>query len=296
MRKKNLKEIPIDGIGRLWKPAGRDDFRREYYLDSLPETDPYLPLRVNFVHEEYCYEHYYRRREASEVFSIEMVLEGSMLFTQDEHQYRVGPGSVFLVHLDRDNEFYTGPEKQCHRLACSLTGNALNQLLDATGLIAADVIELNDPARVEKLLRQILRVVKEQNSDFRRHASVMAYEMLLELAGSLPQSRRYSPLVKRAVTLMEHHFSQPLSLARLATLAGSSPTSLHREFQRCLGCSPINYFIQLKMNAAQSLLQNTTLQIQEIAARLGYRDPLYFSTEFSKRFGCSPRLFRQRQK
>jgi hypothetical protein len=51
-----------------------------------------------------------------------------MLFSQGGRNYRVMPGEVFLVHLDRSNEFLPGPEKQCHRLACSLTGKSLNSL------------------------------------------------------------------------------------------------------------------------------------------------------------------------
>ena len=293
MQQKNLQESQPDGIAKIWQPAGPKDFRREYYVDPQPEAESYLPLRVNFVHEEYCYEHYYRRREASEVFSIEMVLEGSMEFGQDDRHYQVGTGSVFLVQLDRNSEFGTGPEKYCRRLACSLAGSILGQLLHSTGLIASDVVTLRDPPRAEALVRQCLNEFKQQLPGFRQRASTLAYELLLELAAALPREKNFSPLVERAVTLMEHHLSQPLALARLAALLGVSPTSLNRDFQHCLHCAPMNYFIILKMNTAKSLLQNTNWQIQEIAARLGYQNPLYFSTEFSKRIGCSPRQFRQ---
>ncbi len=280
-----------DGIVRIWRNRHDNNFIREFYIDTQPDEEQGLPLRVDFIHEEHCYENYYRRRENSEVFSIEMVLEGSMLFEQEGRSFRVMPGEVFLVQLDRQSEFTTGPEKHCHRLACSLKGNILNPILQSTGLSEQDVIQLQDAPDIESLLRRIFQEFKEKKPRFRRSASRLAYELLLKLADSI-QHKNTSRIVSRSIELMEHHLSQTLSLKKLAALVGTSPTSLHREFQQQLQTSPINHFIHLKMETAKSLLLHTNLQIQEIAERVGYDNPLYFSAEFKKRVGISPRHFR----
>ena len=147
----------MTGIGWIWRSKGKD-YVREFYGGSHYIPDNNFPLQVLFVHDEHCYENYYRRREHSEVFSIELVLEGSMVFKQDAREYRVMPGEVFLIHLDRENEFMVGPEKNCHRLACALTGKCLNYMLHSTRLIEHDVIKLNDVAVVENLMRKCLEV------------------------------------------------------------------------------------------------------------------------------------------
>ena len=103
---------------------------------------------------------------------------------------------------------------------------------------------------------------------FRQRTSLLAYELLFELAGNIRHNKT-SRIVNRAVELMEHHLSQTLSLKKLAALVVTSPTSLNREFQQQLQTSPINYFIYLKMETAKSLLLHTNLQIQEIAERIG---------------------------
>jgi two-component system response regulator YesN len=87
--------------------------------------------------------------------------------------------------------------------------------------------------------------------------------------------------------------SKTLSLSELAALLGSSRSSLARTFAQYLNETPINYFIRLKMDAAKSLLQNTNMQIQEIADYVGYNNSLYFSSEFKKRVGKSPREYRK---
>ena len=84
---KNTEQLRLyfsDGISRLWRTQQQNNFVREFYQDTNPEEEEALPLRVNFIHEEHCYENYYRQREHSEVFSIELVLEGSMMFEQEE--------------------------------------------------------------------------------------------------------------------------------------------------------------------------------------------------------------------
>ena len=140
-------------------------------------------------------------------------------------------------------------------------------------------------------MRKCFQEFKERRPQFRHRGSLLAYELLLELSRNI-RRQSGSLLVSRAVELMEHHLSQPLSLKKLASQLGTSPTSLHREFQNTLQTSPINYFLHLKMETAKSLLRNTNLQIQEIAASLGYENALYFSSEFKKRVGLSPRHFK----
>jgi AraC-like DNA-binding protein len=286
----------FDGVSKIWHTPFKQDNVRDFHQDPLPEMGADLPMRIDFVHEEHCFENYYRRREHSELFSIELVLEGSMLFVQDGRKYQVMPGEVYLVHLDRNNEFTTGPEKQCHRLACVLTGKSLNSLLHATGLFECDVIKLQPDSPVEQLMRDCLDEFKQMRPKFRRRASLLSYELLLELSANLEHTHG-SELLNRAIEIMEHHLSQRLTLKRLAELLGSSRSSLNRSFQARFQESPINYFIRLKIEAAKSLLAHTGLRIQEIARRVGYDNPLYFSSEFKKRVGQSPRQYRkERQK
>lgn len=56
---------------------------------------------------------------------------------------------------------------------------------------------------------------------------------------------------------------------------------------------PTPIFSRQKLAAAQNLLQNTTLPVQEIARQLGYDDAHYFSNVFKAQFGVSPRAYRQ---
>lgn len=289
---KNIQSHSTDGVSHIWFTPFNKYYTRNIYKDIQPELTKRFPLRVDFANDEHCFKNYYRRREASEVFSIELVLEGSMYFVQEGKKYHVTAGNVFLVHHDHNNEFTTGPEGHCHRLACVLSGHELNALLHTTKLIEHDVIKLGNRETIEGIMRDCCNELMEKASGFRRRLSILAYRLLLELEENLEQINT-PDLLLRAVDLMEHHLSRHLTLKKLAEALNSAPTSLNRVFQEHFKTSPINYFINLRIEAAKSLLVNTNLQIQEIAQNTGYSDALYFSSEFKKRTGLSPRQFRK---
>lgn len=66
-------------------------------------------------------------------------------------------------------------------------------------------------------------------------------------------------------------------------------------FRNKTGRSPLEYFIQLKVHYACQLLDQTVLRIKEIAAKVGYDDPYYFSRLFSRIMGVSPNKYRQKE-
>jgi len=57
--------------------------------------------------------------------------------------------------------------------------------------------------------------------------------------------------------------------------------------------SPIDYFIRLKIHFACQLLTQTDLKIKEIADRIGYDDPYYFSRLFKQVTGQSPKVYKK---
>lgn len=281
-----------DGISKIWRTPVTKYNIRDFYVDDTQE-ESYLPLRLIVAHEEHCFKKYYRRRERSAVFAIELVLAGSIYFIQEGKKYHVMPGEVFLVHLGRNCSYW--PEEYCQRLSCTISGKSLQAVVHATGLFECDVVKLKSPEsleKMEKLMRLCMDEYKHKKPQFRIRASELVYRLLMELA-RINHIQDKPELLEKAVELLEHHLSKTLSLNELAALLGSSRSSLTRIFAQYLNETPINYFIRLKMDAAKSLLQNTSMQIQEIADYIGYSNSLYFSSEFKKRVGKCPREYRK---
>lgn len=97
--------------------------------------------------------------------------------------------------------------------------------------------------------------------------------------------------------VIEHirtHLDQPLQKPRLARLLGLSIRSLERRFVAASGLSLLTYQRTLRMHRACQQLVSTQMPITTIALGIGYGDHSHFTREFGKRFGVSPRIYRQR--
>ena len=64
-----------------------------------------------------------------------------------------------------------------------------------------------------------------------------------------------------------------------------------RIFQEFLHETPIGHLIRVRIDHASELLRRTDLPVSEIAFRCGFRDTNYFSLQFKKTTGLSPREF-----
>ena len=87
---------------------------------------------------------------------------------------------------------------------------------------------------------------------------------------------------------MYRHLDRPLDLTTLEKEFHLSRSYINAVFKKYAGRSPIDFFLNIKMQEACKLLRSTKRTVQEIGAELGYEDPFYFSRAFRKVMGCPP--------
>ena len=102
--------------------------------------------------------------------------------------------------------------------------------------------------------------------------------------------------IARSIAFARENLTRSLTVADLAKVANISEAYFYILFQRQTGFTPMDYFIRLRMHRACQLLDTTDQPIREIAAEVGYADPLYFSRAFRTVHALSPRAYRERNK
>jgi AraC family transcriptional regulator of arabinose operon len=115
-------------------------------------------------------------------------------------------------------------------------------------------------------------------------------EALIRCAGSAtPESRPApDPRMQRAVRYLALNMAEPFRIENVAAHCGLSPSRFSHLFRESLGTTPQQFSEKLRLESAQQLLRQTNLTIAEIAAEVGYADPLYFSRRFRRAFGHAP--------
>ncbi|MGB7343155.1 MAG: helix-turn-helix domain-containing protein [Pirellulaceae bacterium] len=160
-------------------------------------------------------------------------------------------------------------------------------------------LQLSPPDLVDAI-----RMVDQLESELAQRGpgfGVMATTMMLQLATFLSRcySRSRSPQSKSllrvaaAISHIERHYTDPITLDELIEISGMSRRNFIRTFEATMGAPPIKYLIRLRIRESCKLLARTDQSITQIAMQVGFSDSNYFSRQFRETMGRSPREYRQ---
>lgn len=96
-------------------------------------------------------------------------------------------------------------------------------------------------------------------------------------------------LMERLDEFLRANLTEPINHQTLSEKFGLVPSYLSKLFTNYKGMSPAKYLVSLRMKRAKELLEaQPRLLMKDIAALIGYQDPLYFSKLFKKETGVWP--------
>ncbi len=95
--------------------------------------------------------------------------------------------------------------------------------------------------------------------------------------------------LQKMLSYIYENYASPVTLADIAKAANISRSEAGRCFRKYMGCSPIDALIHHRLQTARRLLSEKMLSLQEISFACGFNSANYFSRQFRKRYGYSPR-------
>jgi AraC-like DNA-binding protein len=92
----------------------------------------------------------------------------------------------------------------------------------------------------------------------------------------------------RAVSVLRAEFAKPMTVSRLAAIAGMSPSSFHQHFRAMTSLSPVQFQKQLRLIEARRLIISEGKTANSAAFAVGYESPSQFTREYGRMFGLPP--------
>ena len=146
---------------------------------------------------------------------------------------------------------------------------------------------------IRGLFLELFTLLEKKPEGFPNEASILCYRILLELSSD-HEYTEYPELLSRILNYMAERFNTSISISALCQEFKISSGTVYRLFRTYLKSSPIDYLIGERMKIARSLLLESNTPIKDIAFQVGYENQLYFSSEFRRICGSSPRDFRKK--
>ena len=99
--------------------------------------------------------------------------------------------------------------------------------------------------------------------------------------------------LKRAMACVHDHLDDAdYDRDAFAADMGASPSTLYNKLRAITGMNVSTFIRDIRMKEAYKLAEsNPNLRVNELAYRVGFQDPKYFSTCFKKQFGIQPKEF-----
>ncbi len=193
------------------------------------------------------------------------------------------------------------PEDPCIYYPCDAwttrwitwNGPEMGRLRDL-GYLAVDTPVFRDTGMFISRAYNQLKPIMERGDPA---AALRRKTLVLQMVASLHDTQQQlagaptgQPHMEQALALIHERFNRDLPIPSLAREVGLSTTHFRRQFRAYTGRAPVAYIRELRMAEAQRLLREAW-PIKQVAAAIGYEDPLYFMRVFRTTVGMPAGAF-----
>lgn len=233
------------------------------------------------------------------------VLSGEMNYSVNGQTMLLKTGDCLLV-ASRQMHFGYHNQRQDCEFVCVLfhpdlfSGNA-RILEDYVMPVAQGPAFLHVPGdeTLGRLMQELLREKEMGEAGYELEALGLLSLVLGRLYRKVDCGQEMPPmegdlrLQRDMVSFITQHYTETITLSRIAAAANVSRSKCCQVFQKYLGQSPVEFLNSYRLEVSGHLLMTTSSSVSEIALACGFNHLSYFSKLFARKYGCSPREYRK---
>lgn len=272
---------------------------RQHEIDIIdPNTEMHYAILSSFQNTQFPHSH--------DFFEFFLVIEGTQYLEVNGHALTLKPGSLVLI---RPNDVHTRRylENGYHiniafssKIAKAMfeylgDGYPSNELLRLTCppyIVLSKTESSSVHARLDRLY-----AVRMKNANLQR---TMLRTLILDIFVHYFSRCVDSDIANESwFDMLLHELEDPkiqiAGLSALLEISQKSHEHLCRIFRQKLNCTPTEYINDLRLNYTANFLIHSDLEIIDICLNAGFNNVSHFYHLFKKKFGISPKQFRDAQ-
>jgi AraC-like DNA-binding protein len=252
---------------------------------QIPQLD-YLGLlhgsRINYDYPLHLHEEY----------SIALMLGGKETTVCRGSTFTAVPGTILLINAE---EAHSSSSQRSEYRIFKITAKALTDIASTTSGRPPNRRLFTDVVVTDKA---VFRLLLDLHLNLEKKASALEYEsefvsrmalLLARQAGTCLTAEPARELwcVNAARDYIRAHYTESVSLAKLASFTNLSPFHLLRVFRKQVGCPPHEYQTQVRITQARKLIRDG-VSLSNVALETGFVDQSHFSRNFKRIVGIPP--------
>lgn len=211
--------------------------------------------------------------------------------------YPVKPGQGFLL-FPNEAHMYQPLSEPWGVHWVSFNGSLVPHLLQQSGITRSGVFTLTTPDSLIMHITNIYNMSSTGHPFLAMECSKLLYSFLLDLMRSVwtnsPSTAHNYMKLHPVTQFIEANCHRPITIDEMAHCIEVSPQYLCHLFKITLKMRPMEYVNRERINKSKEwMFREPNMKMQDIALRIGFDNPSYFSSVFKKIEGVSPEQFRR---
>ena len=235
-------------------------------------------------------------------YQILYIASGKAHFYFNGKEETVTAGNMVLYRPKEEQRYYYYGMDHTEVYWVHFTGNNVTNILRKYGIPDdTHVIHTGTSLEYKTIFLQMIQELKLCKQDYEELLIHHMHHLLILLHRLIEQKPRMKDQIiieeiNSAVRYFHENYHKPICIEEYAVSHHRSVSWFIRNFKEYTNATPAQYLLSLRISNAQTLLESTNYNINEISSIVGYDNPLYFSRIFKKQCGLSPSEFRKQLK
>lgn len=232
-------------------------------------------------------------------YLIMLTLAGQGTYTKGGKAYELRPGDLVFVDSMEPHTHCTSAQSKgtWNLLWVQFNGITARGYYSQYKTKDIPVLRASENPKIQLLMEKLLSANQSKSIGAEFLTSRILVELLTEIlftAGAVISPKRNMPqFIKDALTDIDAHFPENLSLEYFSGKLRLSKYHFAKEFKKYTGYSPIEYIINTRLNHAKEYLQYSDLTITDISDAVGFNNTCHFINMFKQKTGITPLKFRK---